>query len=222
MQKCSGGCLLCQLGLFAAATLRRVRLHVGQSAPPWPPRRSPRHPLAARRRAEIALLSGPNPSVPPRPVRISAVLAPLPAAMIFGFGFTEGWDELIRFLWAQPFGETEPLYGHDIAFYLFVLPFFDRSKTLPRLLAFAATAPPGRLRSGRAPRLPAGLGIVVPVRAPPPSGQHGAFPSPGRRGTSRPIRAVAESSGAVFGAGYTAVHVTTWALLAAALLTSAS
>ena len=69
------------------------------------------------------------------------MFAPLIAAVIVGFGFAEGWDDLIRFLWAQPFGETESLYGHDIAFYLFKLPFLERIQNTIVILAFMATAP---------------------------------------------------------------------------------
>jgi uncharacterized protein len=131
--------LLCQLGLFAAATclvflyawgnLRLLARHVdlvGTAAIPPPGAR--------------ALLAGAISALQLRLVRTIEVLAPLAAAMIVGFGFAQGWDELIRFLWAQPFGETEPLYGRDIAFYLFRLPLLDRIQDTVALLAFAATA----------------------------------------------------------------------------------
>ena len=67
------------------------------------------------------------------------MFAPLAAAMVVGFGFAQEWDELIRFLWAQPFGEAEPLYGHDIAFYLFALPFLGLVQGMVAFLAFAGT-----------------------------------------------------------------------------------
>jgi uncharacterized protein len=114
--------LLCQLGLFAAATcvvfiyawgnLRVLGRHVdlaGTARIPTPP-------------GATSLLQGPTSTVRLRLIRTVDVLAPLVAAIIVGFGFAQGWDELLRFLWAQPFDQTEPLYGHDVAFYLFDLP----------------------------------------------------------------------------------------------------
>ena len=92
------------------------------------------------------------------------------------------------------------------------------------ILAFAGTAALlGRLCLGRARRLPAGArdrGITL--GAPPPPRQRRVVPfGMGIRIHPRPLRAVVQSTGAVFGAGYTAVHVTSWALWAAALLTVA-
>ena len=142
--------------------------------------------------------------------------------MIVGFGFAEGWDDLIRFLWAQPFGETEPLYGHDIAFYLFDLPFLDRIQNTVALLAFAATAAllVIYVRAGLVAYRP-GLGIVAPR-----SVLHHLLANAALfllAWASGYIldryELLTESTGAVFGAGYTAVHVTSWALWAAALLT---
>ena len=213
--------LLCQLGLFAAATcvmfiytwgnLRLLGHHVDLLGT-----------AAARTSSRIVLLSGPNPSVPPGLIRIFEVLAPLLAAMIFGFGFAQGWDELIRFLWAQPFGETEPLYGHDIAFYLFDLPFLDRIQNTAALLAFAATAALLGVyaRAGLLAYRP-GLGIVVPR-----SVLHHLLANAALFLIAWALgyildryELLTKSTGAVFGAGYTAVHVTSWALWAAALLT---
>ena len=213
--------LLCQLGLFAAATCVMFVYT-------WGNLRLLGHRVdllgtaAARTSSRIALLSGPNPSVPPGLIRIFEVLAPLLAAMIFGFGFAQGWDELIRFLWAQPFGETEPLYGHDIAFYLFDLPFLDRIQNTTALLAFAATAALLGVyaRAGLLAYRP-GLGIVVPR-----SVLHHLLANAALfliAWASGCIldryELLTKSTGAVFGAGYTAVHVTSWALWAAALLT---
>ena len=130
------------------------------------------------RPSATALLSGPTSAIRARLIRTFEVLAPLVAAMIVGFGFAEGWDDLIRFLWAQPFGETEPLYGHDIAFYLFDLPFLDRIQNTVAILAFVATVPLlDRLRPGRARRLSAGSrDRRAALGAPPPSRQRRAVP----------------------------------------------
>jgi uncharacterized protein len=155
-------------------------------------------------------------------IRTLELLPPLVAAIVIGLGFAEGWDEFIRLLWAKPFGQSEPLYGHDIGFYLFDLPFLDRIQNAIAILTFAAT---GLLfvayrRAGLIGYRP-GVGIMAP------------------RSVLNHLLANAllfllawasgyvldrydlltESSGAVFGAGYTAVHVTRWVLWAAAFLT---
>ena len=213
--------LLCQLGLFAAATclvflyawgnLRLLARHVdliGTAAIPPPGAR--------------ALLAGAISALQLRLVRTIEVLAPLAAAMIVGFGFAQGWDELLRFLWAQPFGETEPLYGHDIAFYLFDLPLLDRIQNTVAFLAFAATAAllVIYVRAGLVACRP-GLGIVAPRSVLHHLLANAAlFLLAWASGyVLDRYELLTESTGAVFGAGYTAVHVTSWALWAAALLT---
>ncbi len=159
---------------------------------------------------------------PPGLIRAIELIAPLGAALVIGLGFAEGWDAFIRFLWAQPFGQTEPLYGRDIGFYLFQLPFLDRVQNTIAMLAFAATAMLfAAYRRAGLIGYRAGVGIVAP------------------RAVLNHLLANAvlflfawasgyvldryglltSSSGAVFGAGYTAVHVTRFALWGAALLT---
>jgi uncharacterized membrane protein (UPF0182 family) len=150
------------------------------------------------------------------------VLAPLLAAAIVALGFTAGWDQLVRFVWAQPFGEAEPLYGHDIGFYLFRLPLLDRVQNTVAFLAFAAT---GSLavayaRAGLLAYRP-GIGIVAPR----PVLKHllanaALFLCAWAAGwVLDRYDLLSEPTGAVFGAGYTAVHVTRWVLPGAALLT---
>ena len=215
--------LLCQLGLFAAATclvfvyawgnLRVLARHVdlvGTARTLTP--------------SATALLPGPASRVRLPLIQIVEVLAPLMAAIIVGFGFAEGWDSLIRFLWAQPFGETEPLYGHDIAFYLFDLPFLDRIQDTVTSLAFAATAALSVVYAwaGRVGYRP-GLGIVASRSVLHHLLANAAlflFAWAAGYVLDR-YELLTESTGAVFGAGYTAVHATRWALWAAALLTVA-
>jgi uncharacterized membrane protein (UPF0182 family) len=161
---------------------------------------------------------------PPGLIRAFEILAPLAAALVIGIGFAEGWDAFVRFVWAQPFGQADPLYGRDIGFYLFELPFLERIQNAIAALAFAATVLlfVAYRRAGLIGYRP-GVGIVAP------------------RGVLNHVLAngvlfllawasgyvldryglLTESTGAVFGAGYTAVHVTRFALWGAALLTVA-
>ena len=54
----------------------------------------------------------------------------LPFAFIVGFVLAlqaaSGWEEYLRFRYQTPFGQSEPLFGRDIAFYVFSLPFLER------------------------------------------------------------------------------------------------
>ncbi len=57
--------------------------------------------------------------------RVIPVLLSLFVALIFARIFYGEWDKYLRFLWGGGFGETDPIYGLDIGFYLFRLPFYE-------------------------------------------------------------------------------------------------
>lgn len=57
------------------------------------------------------------------PRRVTLLL--LVPSFLFGLAAGGQWDELLRFLNATPFGATDPLFGQDVAFYLFTLPVLD-------------------------------------------------------------------------------------------------
>lgn len=46
-------------------------------------------------------------------------------AVIFALSFYIRWDESLRFISNRPFGETDPMFGRDISFFMFELPFWD-------------------------------------------------------------------------------------------------
>jgi uncharacterized membrane protein (UPF0182 family) len=56
----------------------------------------------------------------PWPIVIAA--GALILAVLVGWGEIHNWDLFLRFLRQVPFGVDDPLYGKDIAFYLFSLP----------------------------------------------------------------------------------------------------
>jgi uncharacterized membrane protein (UPF0182 family) len=62
-----------------------------------------------------------------QPASMPMALTALAALIAFAFAsFLYGrWDVLLRFHWAQEFGQVDPLFGQDIGFYLFVLPFLE-------------------------------------------------------------------------------------------------
>ena len=43
-------------------------------------------------------------------------------AALIALGEVGSWDVAIRFIWQVPYGQSDPLYGKDIGFYLFTLP----------------------------------------------------------------------------------------------------
>ena len=49
----------------------------------------------------------------------------LAIALIFGFVYYSQWDTLLRYWWAEAYGQAEPIHGHDVGFYLFELPLYE-------------------------------------------------------------------------------------------------
>lgn len=59
---------------------------------------------------------------------------------MFAFGFYIRWDESLQFIWNEPFGEIDPLFGKDIGFYVFQLPFWELLQSSLLILTFLTTA----------------------------------------------------------------------------------
>lgn len=57
-------------------------------------------------------------------------------AVIFALSFYIRWDESLRFISSVPFGETDPMFGRDISFFLFELPFWDLIQSSLTSVAF--------------------------------------------------------------------------------------
>ena len=47
-------------------------------------------------------------------------------ALLVGLIYAADWDGYLRFAFAQDFGEPDPVFGHDLGFYVFVLPFVEK------------------------------------------------------------------------------------------------
>jgi uncharacterized protein len=67
------------------------------------------------------------------------ILGSAATAAIFGFAFYGEWDRFLRLVWAQDFGTSDPIYLRDIGFYLFVLPFLNLVQTSLVLLTLSGT-----------------------------------------------------------------------------------
>lgn len=56
----------------------------------------------------------------------AVILLPLVAALVVAGACGGMWDDFLRFRFAQPFGDVEPVLGRDAGFYVFALPFLDK------------------------------------------------------------------------------------------------
>jgi uncharacterized membrane protein (UPF0182 family) len=74
-----------------------------------------------------------------RPLTPLLILGSAAIAAMFGFLFLDEWDRFLRLVWAQDFGMLEPIYGKDIGFYLFVLPFLNLVQVSLVVLTIAGT-----------------------------------------------------------------------------------
>jgi uncharacterized protein len=61
----------------------------------------------------------------PKFVMLDIALASAGVALLFGAGLYTEWDTYLRFRYGQPFGVSDPLFGVDVGFYLFRLPFYE-------------------------------------------------------------------------------------------------
>jgi len=73
-------------------------------------------------------------------IRQLFTIAALVLAFLFAFGFYIRWDESLRFLWNVPFGSEDPLFGRDIGFYLFQLPFWELIQSSLVVITFLTLA----------------------------------------------------------------------------------
>jgi uncharacterized membrane protein (UPF0182 family) len=55
---------------------------------------------------------------------LTVIISCIPA-LIFGLIYYSEWDTYLRFRWGEPFGFSDPVFGADVAFYVFRLPFYE-------------------------------------------------------------------------------------------------
>ena len=60
-------------------------------------------------------------------------------SLLFAMTIYSQWDAFIRFHWGGRFGQSDPIFGRDIGFYVFQLPFYEllRNSLLVKRLADA-------------------------------------------------------------------------------------
>ncbi len=69
-----------------------------------------------------------------RQIRRLANLGTLAVSLVTGVSLSTRWLDVLEYMNAAPFGETDPLLGRDIAFYVFALPVLDAGRSTLMLL----------------------------------------------------------------------------------------
>jgi len=79
-----------------------------------------------------------------------------------------GWQDVLKFLAATPFGQNDPLFGRDVAFYVFSLPIYSLALSLIKLLFVVSMAVcglayflQGKLKKNIDPKTRIHLGILI-------------------------------------------------------------
>ncbi len=82
--------------------------------------------LVARRITQPPkLYLGQQPLVAPKVLRAGAILGTILLALGMGLVASDEWSTILRFTQQVPFGQTDPIFGQDIGFYVFSLPFYE-------------------------------------------------------------------------------------------------
>jgi uncharacterized membrane protein (UPF0182 family) len=148
-------------------------------------------------------------------LRSTAVLISAGVALLFATGFYTEWDTYLRFRYGGAFGVSDPLFGVDVGFYLFHLPFYvmlQNGLTLLTILTLGIVlftyAFLGLQRAGESGRIAIGssatshLSVLLLI----------LVANFGWGFYLDHYELVYSTLGVVYGAGYTADHVTRLAL----------
>ena len=74
------------------------------------------------------------------PWRLIVPVVALVVGVMIGFAQAGNWDTVLKWLYAAPFGRSDPLFGHDLGFYLFALPFYELLRDWGQLIIFLSAA----------------------------------------------------------------------------------
>ncbi len=77
------------------------------------------------------------------PWRLLILLAALLIALLIAMAETGKWELVLRFIYQVPYGQNDPLFGKDIAFYLFSLPVYTALKNWMVLILLLSAAMAG-------------------------------------------------------------------------------
>lgn len=74
------------------------------------------------------------------PWRLIIAGVALIVGLFIGFAQTGNWDTFLKWLYAAPFGRSDPLFGNDLGFYVFSLPVYELLKDWGVLIIFLSAA----------------------------------------------------------------------------------
>jgi uncharacterized membrane protein (UPF0182 family) len=167
-----------------------------------------------------------NPRIQISPTVLELVMAAIPAAaaLIFAIIFYAQWDTYLRFRYGGYFGMSDPLFGADVGFYLFRLPFYEllQSSLMALMLVTLLTVPAvyayfglpqfvrGKTMEGGSGRAASHLSLLFSL----------LVASWGWGFYLDHYELLYSTQGVVYGAGYTADYVTRiafWIMLGAAV-----
>ena len=96
-------------------------------------------------------------------VKKLGIILCLTVAFFTGLAAAGNWQTVLKFLSAVPFGQTDPLFGRDIAFYVFSLPVYSLILGLSRNLIVLSLILGGAIYGlrGRLPKASLHLGILL-------------------------------------------------------------
>ena len=79
-------------------------------------------------------------SVDKLPLRPIVAGAALIVGLLIGFAQMANWDMILKWYYAVPFGRSDPVFGNDLAFYVFALPVYELLKDWALLIIFLSAA----------------------------------------------------------------------------------
>ena len=78
--------------------------------------------------------------VPAGIVGTASIAGSVILSLFFALTFYSQWDIYLRYQWGGVFGQTDPVFGKDIGFYLFRLPFYELARNSLMALTFVTLA----------------------------------------------------------------------------------
>jgi uncharacterized membrane protein (UPF0182 family) len=70
------------------------------------------------------------------PWRLIIPAVALIIGLFIGLAQTGNWDTILKWFYAAPFGRSDPLFAHDLGFYVFALPFYELLRDWGTLIIF--------------------------------------------------------------------------------------
>lgn len=144
------------------------------------------------------------------PWRLIIPAVALLVGLFIGFSQASNWDTILKWLYAAPFGRSDPLFGRDLGFYFFSLPLYELIRDWALLIIFLSAAISVCLYwvRGDVSYQPPGLPVLSPGAIKHLSGLLAAYFLVKAGGyILERYDLLTSNNGVVFGAAYTDVHL---------------